>query len=158
MLPQVLFVLLFQFCLYFFPLYWHANVLVPISSCLLWLRTVSTFVNAMLLGSLQRNPSVLSYYFDVLFLTHFWIYLQFILVYDVWDGSNFIFSLLAIQLFQHHVFKHSFSLCWLELFFIIYQISMFPNSTLGLYILLLQHLFVHSMNCLLLGDISSTKC
>lgn len=107
-LPQVLFVLLFQFCLYFFPPYWHANVLTPISSCLLWLRTVSTFVNAMLLGSLQRNPSILFCYFDVLFLTHFWIYLQFILVYDVSDGFSFIFSLLAIQLFQHQLLKHSF--------------------------------------------------
>lgn len=155
---QVLFVLLFQFCLYFFPPYWHAHVLMPILSCLLWLWTVSTFVNAMLPGSLQRNPSVLFYYFDVLFLTHFWIYLQFILVYDVSDGFNFIFSLLAIQLFQHLLLKLSFFplliravFCYLSNFYISKFNPWALHSTSAAFACTFTELFA-------LGWLPSTKC
>lgn len=156
-LPQVLFVLLFQFCLYFFPPYWHANVLTPISSCLLWLRTVSTFVNVMLLGSLQRNPSVLFYYFDVLFLTHFWIYLQFILVYDVSGGSILFFHYWLSSCFNINYLNTHFSLCWLELFCYLsnFYISKFNpwalHSTSAAFVCTFNELFA-------LGWHSSTKC
>lgn len=112
----------------------------------------------MLLGSLQRNPSVLFYYFDVLFLTHFWIYLQFILVYDVSDGFNFIFSLLTIQLFQHQLLKHSFfplliraGFCYLSNFCISKFNPWALHSTSAAFVCTFNELFA-------LGWHSSTKC